>query len=182
MFVVGPVFNYAYNWASSHGGLCVNTDYSPEINPIYVEIQSPCLSVQYNTINYNTIPVWVEHQYPSNGPNKDLWFFSFFLHLKLLWTKSLCVKPILVFVVSFFSFLFEKKILQISVKFVWNNWLISQFPSVKDCNGCNAGGRKAGGVPIQLPRVIEWGVGVNDSREFELHIGCHWHIGGEGCT
>ena len=34
--------------------------------------------------------------------------------------------------------------------------------------------------PIQLPRVIEWGVGVNDSREFELLIGCHWHIGGGG--
>ena len=31
-------------------------------------------------------------------------------------------------------------------------------------------------APIQLPRVIERGVGVNDSREFELHIGCHWHI------
>ena len=40
------------------------------------------------------------------------------------------------------------------------------------------GGR--GGKPIQLPRVIEWGVGVNDSREFELLIGCHWHIGGGG--
>ena len=36
------------------------------------------------------------------------------------------------------------------------------------------------GAPIQLPRVIEWGVGVNDSREFELLIGCHWHIGGGG--
>ena len=33
---------------------------------------------------------------------------------------------------------------------------------------------------IQLPRVIERGVGVNDSREFELLIGCHWHIGGGG--
>ena len=35
-------------------------------------------------------------------------------------------------------------------------------------------------MSIQLPRVIERGVGVNDSREFELHIGCHWHIGGGG--
>ena len=35
---------------------------------------------------------------------------------------------------------------------------------------------------IQLPRVIERGVGVNDSREFELYLGCHWQQGGEGCT
>ena len=35
-------------------------------------------------------------------------------------------------------------------------------------------------MSIQLPRVIERGVGVNDSREFELLIGCHWHIGGGG--
>ena len=54
MFVIGPVFNYAYNWASSHGGLCVNADYSPEINPIYVEIQSlsEC-TIQYNKLQYN---------------------------------------------------------------------------------------------------------------------------------
>ena len=32
-------------------------------------------------------------------------------------------------------------------------------------------------TPIQLPRVIERGVGVNDSREFELHLGCHWQQG-----
>ena len=37
-----------------------------------------------------------------------------------------------------------------------------------------------GGLPFQLPRVIEGGVGVNDSREFDLHSGWHWQLGGGG--
>ena len=34
--------------------------------------------------------------------------------------------------------------------------------------------------PFQLPRVIEGGVEVNDSREFDLHSGWHWQLGGGG--
>ena len=34
--------------------------------------------------------------------------------------------------------------------------------------------------PFQLPRVIEGGVGVYDSREFDLHLGWHWQLGGGG--
>ena len=33
---------------------------------------------------------------------------------------------------------------------------------------------------FQLPRVIEGGVEINDSREFELHPGRHWQPGGGG--
>ena len=33
---------------------------------------------------------------------------------------------------------------------------------------------------FQLPRVIEGGVEINDSREFELHLGRHWHPWGGG--
>ena len=34
--------------------------------------------------------------------------------------------------------------------------------------------------PFQLPRVIEGGVWINDSREFELHPEWHWQPGGGG--
>ena len=41
--------------------------------------------------------------------------------------------------------------------------------------------RSAIGVgAFQLPRVIEGGVRVNDSREFDLHSGWHWQLGGGG--
>ena len=52
--------------------------------------------------------------------------------------------------------------------------LHTSFPEATSLNQLNQP------LSIQLPRVIEWGVGVNDSREFELLIGCHWHIGGGG--
>ena len=35
-------------------------------------------------------------------------------------------------------------------------------------------------LPFQLPRVIEGGVWINDSREFELHPVWHWQPVGGG--
>ena len=35
---------------------------------------------------------------------------------------------------------------------------------------------------FQLPRVIEGGVWINDSREFELHPEWHWNQGWVGFT